>query len=60
MAKIIVHGFKDWFPSQKEFIEMLDTVQVGANGDCDVTIDNEKKTLREWQNDPKVIRKIRG
>lgn len=48
-SKIVVHGWEDWSPTHKEFIEMLNNVQIGANQDCDVTIDGVTKTVVEWQ-----------
>jgi hypothetical protein len=50
-SKIVVHGFEDWSPTPEQWQEMLDTVQIGANGECDVTINGLTKTMREWQND---------
>lgn len=49
VMKITIHGFSDWEPTKQEFIDMLNTVQIGANQDCDVTIGVEKKTIKEWQ-----------
>jgi hypothetical protein len=48
-VEITVHGFDDWTPTLAEWQDMLDTVQIGANQDCDVTIDGVTKTMKEWQ-----------
>jgi hypothetical protein len=50
-SKVVVHGFDDWSPTPEQWQEMLDTVQIGANGECDVTINGVTKTMREWQNE---------
>jgi hypothetical protein len=36
---------------------MLDTVQIGANQDCDVTIDGVTKTMKEWQMNGLSVRR---
>lgn len=48
--QITVHGFDDWTPTLAEWQDMLDTVQIGANQDCDVTIDGVTKTMKEWRS----------
>jgi hypothetical protein len=56
-VQITVHGFYDWTPTLSEWQEMLDTVQVGANQDCDVTIDGVTKTMKEWQMNGLSVRR---
>lgn len=47
--KIVCHGFKDWIPSFEEFTQMLNTAQIGASQDCDVTINGVTLIMKEWQ-----------
>ena len=54
-SNIVVHGFQDWAPELEVFMDMLDTVQIGANGDCSVTIDGETKTMKEWQSELTIV-----
>ena len=56
---IVVHGFFDWTPTLDEWRDMMDTVQVGANGDCDVTINGVTKTMKEWQMSDMVVKSKR-
>ena len=55
--KITVHGFQDWYPSESQWHDMLNTAQIGANQECDVTVDGVRKTIKEWQedNETKII-----
>ena len=54
LPKITIHGFTDWSPTLQEFLVMLGTVQIGAAQDCEVTIGQKTKTMKEWQNDPSL------
>jgi hypothetical protein len=54
LPKITIHGFEDWSPTLQEFLVMLGTVQIGASQDCEVTIGQKTKTMKEWQNDPSL------
>jgi len=47
--KITIHGFEDWIPTKRQWNEILNTAQIGANQDCDATIDGIRKTIKEWK-----------
>ena len=58
--KIIVHGiYEDWIATKKELKEMLSIVQIGANQDCNISIDGIRKTVKEWQNE-KINFRVKG
>jgi hypothetical protein len=48
--RITVHGWCDWNPTNEQWQIMLNNVQIGANQDCNVTIDGITKTMKEWQD----------
>ena len=54
--KIIVHGFQDIEWTEEEFKQFLfsPSALIGAEQDCNITVDGETKTAKEWRNDRKM------
>jgi hypothetical protein len=47
---ITIHGHTDWNPTLCDFMGLLDSTY-GSSADIKVTIGNETRTMREWQED---------
>ena len=55
---IVVHGIIDWFPTQKDFLDMYGTRQFRSQQDCMVSIGKETKTIKEWHHDLYMFEKV--